>query len=47
MELTGIAEESGAIGSTIHAHLIPSTGSANIPEVKAIIRGPSEAELRP
>ncbi len=47
MELTGVAEESGAVGSTIHARLAQPTPSANIPEAKAIVRGPSEAELQP
>lgn len=47
MELTGIAEESGATGSTIHVRLTQSTSNTNIPELRAIVCGPAEAELQP
>jgi len=46
MELTGTAEESGAIGSTIHIRLSQSPSSENEPELQGIVRGPSEAELK-
>lgn len=47
MELSGIAEESGTTGSTIHVRLMQSTSNTNIPELRAIVRGPADAELQP
>lgn len=46
MELTGIAEESGAVGSTVHVRLTTSASAEDEPELQGIVRGPSEAELQ-
>jgi Chaperone for flagella basal body P-ring formation len=45
MELSGIAEGSGAIGDTVRVRLTQSTTGQIEPELQGIVRGPSEVEL--
>lgn len=47
MELTGIAEESGATGAAIRVRLAQAASDTSATELKAIVRSPSQAELQP
>lgn len=47
MELSATAEESGALGASIHVRLEPTAINETRPELRGIIRGPADVELRP
>ncbi|WP_263365857.1 flagella basal body P-ring formation protein FlgA [Edaphobacter bradus] len=46
MEITGIAEESGAIGSFVHVRLTQPTAGVSEQQLRGIVRGPSNVEMQ-
>jgi hypothetical protein len=47
MELSAIAEESGALGASIRVRLQSAASNESSPELRGIVRGPANVELRP
>ncbi len=47
IEITGIAEESGAIGSIIHIRLTQLTSDETAMQILGVVRGPFDVEMQP
>lgn len=47
IEIPGVAEESGAIGSLIHIRLAQVSADTNAAQIPGIVRGPYDVEMQP
>jgi hypothetical protein len=47
IEVSGTAEENGAIGDTIHVRLTQNTSAAIVPQLVGVVRGAGNVEMLP